>query len=219
MFIFSWAPSFFKKYKIQNTAISKKQIKHEILYSFSTAIIFAIVFFLMVHPDGRSFTKLYGNISDYPTWWYILSLPVIILVHDTYFYWMHWSLHGRFLYKLAHQTHHVSQNPTPFATYSFHPIEAIFEAAWILPFVYLVPVHNHILLLFSLVTFLNNLKGHLGVDLMPPKIKRAFPYKWVNTSTHHSHHHKYFNSNYGLYFLFWDKLMKTEKQYPRIKCI
>jgi sterol desaturase/sphingolipid hydroxylase (fatty acid hydroxylase superfamily) len=213
LLIFRWAPGFFKKYKIQNTTVSSNQIKHEISYSLSTVLIFGFVFFLMMQPDLRAFTKLYGNISDYPEWWYFLSLPVIILIHDTYFYWMHRSLHNRFLYKLAHQTHHVSLNPTPFATYSFHPIEAIFEAAWILPLVYLVPIHKHILLVFSLITFLNNLKGHLGVDLMPATIKRAFPYKWVNTSTHHSHHHKYFNVNYGLYFLFWDKIMKTEKSY------
>lgn len=34
-------------------------------------------------------------------------------------------------------------------------------------------------------------------------------YRWVH-KTHHNMHHEKFNGNYGLYFTFWDKWMKTE---------
>jgi sterol desaturase/sphingolipid hydroxylase (fatty acid hydroxylase superfamily) len=212
LLIFRLAPGFFKKYKIQNSEISRHQILHEIKHSLFTVVIFALIFSFFRHPKIKPLTMLYKNISDYSVWWFFLSLPVVILINDTYFYWMHRTFHYPRFYKITHQTHHVSTNPSPLATYSFHPIEAFFEAAWIVPVVFLMPIHTTILIVFALISFLNNLKGHLGVDLMPEKIKRAFPYKWVNTATHHSHHHKYFNSNFGLYFLFWDKLMKTERR-------
>ena len=33
--------------------------------------------------------------------------------------------------------------------------------------------------------------------------------KWINTSVAHNQHHQYFTGNYGLYFLFWDRMMGT----------
>jgi sterol desaturase/sphingolipid hydroxylase (fatty acid hydroxylase superfamily) len=45
-----------------------------------------------------------------------------------------------------------------------------------------------------------------------------FPKTWVNgwfgrhviTASHHDVHHSRYNSNYGLYFRFWDQLFKTD---------
>jgi sterol desaturase/sphingolipid hydroxylase (fatty acid hydroxylase superfamily) len=34
--------------------------------------------------------------------------------------------------------------------------------------------------------------------------------KYKTASTHHNLHHEKFKGNYGLYFTFWDKWMKTE---------
>ncbi len=34
-------------------------------------------------------------------------------------------------------------------------------------------------------------------------------FKWHNTPTHHNMHHKFVKNNYGLYFNFWDRVMKT----------
>jgi len=31
----------------------------------------------------------------------------------------------------------------------------------------------------------------------------------VNTAVAHNQHHKYFKGNYGLYLLFWDRIMGT----------
>ena len=63
-----------------------------------------------------------------------------------------------------------------------------------------------LLIAYATVSFFNNVKGHLGIDLNP--FRSSF---FINTSKHHSLHHKYYNSNFGLYFLLWDKVFKTEK--------
>jgi sterol desaturase/sphingolipid hydroxylase (fatty acid hydroxylase superfamily) len=52
--------------------------------------------------------------------------------------------------------------------------------------------------------------NHAGVEIYPSgKFGKWFK-KWVIGATHHDAHHKKFNFNYGLYFTFWDRLMKTE---------
>jgi sterol desaturase/sphingolipid hydroxylase (fatty acid hydroxylase superfamily) len=130
----------------------------------------------------------------------------LIVVNDFYFYWMHRTLHHKYFYRRFHLTHHLSTNPTPLASFSFHPVETILEVIWIFPLVMIVPIEKHLLIAYATVSFLNNVKGHLSLDFFPKHTNR-----WINSSRHHSLHHKNFNSNFGLYFLFWDKLLKTEK--------
>ena len=57
---------------------------------------------------------------------------------------------------------------------------------------------------------LYNVYGHLGFELFPKGSNRHWLFKWFNTSVNHNMHHQYFKSNYGLYFTWWDKAMKTQ---------
>jgi uncharacterized protein (DUF2147 family) len=57
-----------------------------------------------------------------------------------------------------------------------------------------------------------NVIGHLGFEILPKGFTRN---KWVNWNTvitHHNMHHEHFHYNYGLYFSWWDRLMKTEHE-------
>jgi sterol desaturase/sphingolipid hydroxylase (fatty acid hydroxylase superfamily) len=205
-----WAREYFQKYQIQDRqskyqAPSRKQIISEIKNSLVTLFIFSAFFSIVLTTPIGSWVKLYSDFKHYPLWWNILSLPFLVVVHDTYFYWMHRTLHHKFFYGMFHSTHHHSMTPTPFASFSFHPVEAFFEVVWIFPVLVYVPLHKYILISFAFVSFLNNVKGHLGFEFS--KTENVL----LNSSTHHSHHHRYFNCNYGLYFLFWDRMCKTEK--------
>lgn len=207
---------FVERFRIQDSKFSSKQLLHEIRNSVLSLFIIGFVVSLVVLPELKPFTKIYLLASEWPTWWLYGSLLALILINDTYFYWMHRALHHKTIYKLAHHTHHVSTNPTPLASYSFHPIEAVLEAIWILPVVFFIPIHLNILIAYSTVSFFNNLRGHLSVDFFPRRLKNEFPFNLINSPTHHSHHHKYFNANYGLYFLFWDRICATERQESRL---
>jgi lathosterol oxidase len=55
-----------------------------------------------------------------------------------------------------------------------------------------------------LFQFVYNVYGHLGFEILPRPLRR-----WLNTSSAHNLHHKKFTGNYGLYTLFWDRLMGT----------
>ena len=200
-----WAKERFKKYRIQESQIKKQQLLSEIKYSISTLLIFSVFYSTILDPRFSTYIRLYSDFKDYPIWWNLLTVPFLLIFHDTYFYWMHRTLHHRFFYRKFHSVHHLSTNPTPLASFSFHPVEAILETIWILPLLIFFPIQKYILLSFAFISFLNNIKGHLGFDFSRHK------YGILNSSFHHSMHHRHFNSNYGLYFLFWDKICKTEK--------
>jgi len=52
--------------------------------------------------------------------------------------------------------------------------------------------------------------GHVGFEILPKGFTKNKWWNWNTAITHHNMHHQYFHSNYGLYFTWWDKLMKTE---------
>jgi lathosterol oxidase len=52
--------------------------------------------------------------------------------------------------------------------------------------------------------------GHAGVELIPRAWLAGWWGRWLTTTLHHEMHHAYANSNYGLYFVWWDRWCGTE---------
>ena len=59
---------------------------------------------------------------------------------------------------------------------------------------------------------LNGFLNHLDIEIYPRNFNKNFIGKWLIGATHHSLHHSEFITNYGLYFTFWDRWMKTESK-------
>ena len=57
-----------------------------------------------------------------------------------------------------------------------------------------------------------NVYGHLGFELYPRGFHKTWIGRWINTSVAHNLHHKKFTGNFGLYFLFWDRLLGTIRE-------
>jgi len=148
-----------------------------------------------------------------PLWLGLLEFAAVVVAHDAYFYWMHRSLHHRLMFRRAHLTHHESRTPTPWAAYSFAPIEAFFEAIFIPLWLALVPMHEVAVLAFILHQIIRNVIGHMGHELAPPGFSRSRWTGWLTTTTHHDLHHSQGRYNFGLYFTWWDRWMGTE--HPR----
>jgi len=195
--------------KIQQLYPENKHIIREITYSFITILIFGVVIMLVIFASSRGLTRVYEPIDKYGYSWYFLSIVLMIFIHDTYFYWTHRLMHWKPLFKLAHKTHHLSVNPTPFAAYAFHPLEAIVEIGIIPLIAFTIPYHKSAMTIFSLYALLLNVAGHLGYELFPKGFASHWLFKWHNTSTHHNMHHRLVKCNYSLYFNIWDRLMKT----------
>ncbi|MDB5392160.1 MAG: sterol desaturase family protein [Planctomycetaceae bacterium] len=188
---------------------TSRQVAREIIYSLRSIAIFGLVAALTVYAACYGWTQLYFRVDDYGWVWFVLSIGLMILVHDAYFYWTHRTLHHAWLYRRFHHTHHLSTNPTPWAAYSFSPAEALIQAG-IAPLVaVLFPVHPAAFGLFMVWQNVFNVLGHCGHEIFPRWFIRS-PLAWISNSvTHHALHHEKFRSNFGLYFNFWDRMMGT----------
>lgn len=195
--------------------IQQRQPKHsdylrEIGYSILTIFIFALVPLTILHvPSVARHTTFYTRIEAHGWVCFFLAFPLMFLLHDTYFYWTHRAMHQKKLFRLMHRVHHKSVNPSPWAAYAFHPLEAIVEAGIFAVFLFTIPVHPLHLFIFFLLMIVYNVYGHLGYKLYPSGFDTHWLGKWINTSVNHNQHHQYFKGNYGLYFTFWDRLMGT----------
>ena len=200
--------------RIQSRFPGAKDYWREIGYSIVTAFIFAIVGYTVFCTPMSRYTWVYYDINQYGIAYFCFSIVLIILFHDTYFYWTHWLMHRRSIFPIVHKVHHLSTNPSPWAAMAFHPIEAVVEALVVVFAAFLFPLHPLAIGLFLLFMMTYNVYGHLGYELYPRGFSRSFIGRWINTSVNHNLHHQHFNGNYGLYFLFWDRFMGTlQKDY------
>lgn len=214
--------NWFSQSKIQSKLAVRKDFIREILHSLQTTAVLAVIGYLVLYTPLKNVTKVYTAVSDYPTWWIWVSLLLSLIIHDTYFYWMHRLLHHPKIFGYTHLLHHKSTNPSPWTSYSFHFIEAWTEGAVLLVIVMIIPMHLATIGLFVLTGFMINVYGHLGYEVAPLWLRKTFLFEVLNTSVHHNLHHSKFKGNYGLYFRVWDRLMGTEhpdyvKEYDRIQ--
>ena len=199
---------------IQSNWPKVSRLWFEFRYSLSTVLIFATIGTCVHLANKNGLFHIYHDFHEYG-WVYFFISPIIMLAfHDTYFYWTHRWMHHPRIYKYVHKVHHMSTNPSPWAAYSFHPFEAIVQALVLPIMMIFMPVHGLVLFIFLTYMILRNVHGHLGYELFPKGFIRNKWINWHTTTTHHNMHHQYFNCNYGLYFMWWDKWMNThDKKY------
>ena len=211
--------AFFIWYVVRKKKISFKKIqlrfphstdyKREILYSCITMFVFALVPYLILNTGIRKYTLFYTGIDTYGRIWFWSAFVVMLVLHDAYFYFTHRLIHHPKLFKTVHLLHHKSTNPSPWAAFAFHPLEALVEIGIVVLFVFCLPLSFYHLFFFFLVMMLYNVYGHLGWELYPKGFNKTKIGRWVNTSVNHNQHHQFFKGNYGLYFLWWDRWFKT----------
>lgn len=203
--------------RIQQKFPGKENIYYEVKYSMLNMAIFSINGMFVVWASKHGWTQIYGKIADYGIAYFIFSIVAMIFLHDTYFYWTHRFMHLKKIFPLVHKVHHHSLNPTPWAAFSFHPIEGFIEAAIVPLMVFIFPLHPIAILIFLLFMTALNVLGHLGFEIYPKGFTKHPLLGLNNSSTHHNMHHSLTNCNYGLYFNFWDKWMGTNhKKYHEV---
>ncbi|MBK8567169.1 MAG: sterol desaturase family protein [Saprospiraceae bacterium] len=209
LLVYKWKKQAWFARKIQQKFPKGSEIRHEIGYSILTSLIFGGMALGVFVLRKMGYGELYFEVAEYGWVYWFGSLAFLIVAHDTYFYWMHRLMHHPKLYQLFHLVHHKSTNPTPYTSFSFHPLESVLEFA-IVPLITLVlPVHAVVFLLFTMWSTAFNILGHTGYEFSPSGFTRHWFLKWINTPTHHNMHHRQARYNYGLYFNFWDRIMGT----------
>lgn len=190
--------------------VKREQFYKEIKWSFVTSLIFAVAGAFTALCWQKGYTRLYLDINNYPLWYLPVSLIVSMLIHETYYYWLHRWMHRPKVFKVLHKTHHDSSTTSAWTAFSFHPLEAMFQAI-ILPIaIILIPINTYVLLIQLTIMTFSSVINHLEIETYPANFHRHFIGKWLIGATHHSLHHKQFKYNFGLYFTFWDKWINTE---------
>jgi len=191
-------------------------IRRELAYSVLTLSVFGAIGAVILAGIVAGRMEIYREPSAHGWTWLVLSLPALILWHDFYFYWTHRLLHTRWLLRHVHGVHHRSRNPSPWAAYAFHPVEALINGL-VTPLALLAaPLHIGVLLLFALHQILRNALAHAAVETMPRGFARHPIWGRFTTTTHHHLHHETARGNYGLWFTWWDRWCGTENpDYPR----
>ena len=206
-------PSKVRARRLSKREPTRETIANEIKLSTISAFIYALPAAIVLEMWKAGGTALYaGSIEGAAGWTYAaLSAFVFLFVQDTWFYWTHRAMHHKKLFSWTHAGHHKSVQPTPWASFSFDPIEAL-SSAWLLPVLALfVPLHVGVALALLMVMTINAVFNHAGWEVYPDKWVKGWFGKVFITAAHHNLHHTKFTGNYGLYFRFWDYAAGTDK--------
>ncbi|SDJ69657.1 sterol desaturase family protein [Microbulbifer yueqingensis] len=195
--------------RIQERRAGWRDIRRELSFSMLTLAVFATTGVITLILADWGLVKLYHRWDSYPLWWHLASLPVVILLHDAYFYWTHRAMHHPKLFRHFHRVHHLSRTPTPWTAYSFSIGEAALMALFSPLIMMLLPLHVLVWLVFLFVMIFRNAMLHAGYEFHPRGWVDG-PLDFMTTTTHHDLHHQQFRGNYGFYFTWWDRWMGTE---------
>lgn len=184
-------------------------VRREICYSVLTLFIFGLVGAGTIYLSKLGWTQMYWRPDERGWAWFWGSVACGIVLHDAYFYWTHRLMHHPRLFDPFHRVHHLSTNPSPWAAYSFAPLEAVVEAGIFPLTVCVMPIHPLAFGVVMLWQITFNVLGHTGYEFHPKWLMDSFLGRILNTPTNHVQHHERMNGNYGLYFNVWDRLMDT----------
>ena len=195
--------------KIIQRPPASADVRRELKWSLLTALIYGLVGAATILIGKAWGWQVYRKIETHGWGWFVASIGIAIVIHDTWFYWTHRLMHHRRLFRLFHRVHHESTNPTPWAAYSFAPPEALVQACIFPLLVFTVPMHLLAFFAFMIFQIVLNVAGHTGFEYHPKWLMRTWLGKLINTPTNHVQHHEKMRGNYGLYFNVWDRLMGT----------
>jgi sterol desaturase/sphingolipid hydroxylase (fatty acid hydroxylase superfamily) len=187
------------------------KVRHEVLASLIATPIYALPAAAVLVGWKHGFTKLYLAPDAYGWAWLPVSALIYLLAHDAFYYWLHRAMHDRRVFAWTHRGHHLSHDPSPFASFSFDPAEAAMTA-WFLPALTLfIPIQVYVALGLLMLMTITAVLNHAGREIWPARWLQHPVGRMIITARHHDAHHKRFTCNYGLYFRFWDRIAGTDR--------
>lgn len=188
----------------------KAQQIREIIWSGISSILFGLIGVLMIMAWQRDYTQIYTSWYDYPLWYIPISFMGALLIHETYYYWLHRGLHHPKIYRYIHKVHHESVSTSVWTSFSFHPLESILQAIIIPLMTFIIPLHLSVLITLLIFMTISAIVNHAGIEIYPTTWRNHKIFRWFIGATHHDLHHRRFTKNFGLYFTFWDIWLDTE---------
>ncbi len=199
-----------QNWKIQlQERVDAAQIKRELKNAVFTLLVGATFSGLIIYFSTQGYTKIYTDFDAHSPFFAFFGFFILLLLDDTWFYWVHRLLHQPRLFRWIHAEHHKSIDVNPFSSMSFHVLEALLLTIWILPVSFIFPIYAPILGLVQIWGLLDNIKSHLGYEFYPASLNKSW-LRLLTSSTYHNMHHSKFHGNYGVHFRIWDRLLGTE---------
>jgi sterol desaturase/sphingolipid hydroxylase (fatty acid hydroxylase superfamily) len=180
-----------------------RELKHSLIASIPSSIIISFVVYL----GYLGLNKVYFDISQYGILWFFGQILLLMVLTDIWFYFVHRAMHSKKLFRHTHKLHHLSTDPTPFATNSVHALEAVMDLGFIVIASFFIPLHPIALFITLSIAFIWSTIGHLGYEILPKNL--YFIGKYLNLPTYHNHHHKTFKYNFGYYTTILDRCFGT----------
>jgi len=187
--------------KVDNHSMYPGQIKTEIFQSMRSIVVFSLQGIIIQQGIVNSWLSV-GTILS---WWVLPQIFILFLWNEVHFYLCHLLLHTKFMMRNIHHVHHHSKEPTVYATFSFHWIEAFLLGTVIFLPLILYPFHLLALLSLPLMSLLINLLGHSNYDLFSKRDAKNV----LKFSYRHSIHHKRGKGNLGFLLPWLDQLFNT----------
>jgi Delta7-sterol 5-desaturase len=133
-----------------------------------------------------------------------LELLALLLWNDVHFYAIHRSLHRWSWLRSVHAQHHASVVVTPWATYAFHPVEALLLGSVLLLPMLVWPFSIQALTILPVLSLTYNTIGHCNYSALRGR------WQWLSNARDHHLHHACHRGNYGFLFTFMDRFMGTQ---------
>ena len=105
----------YRERKLNKRPLKKDQLKKEVIWSVKSSAVFALVGAAAYWLWQNDWTAVYLEVETYG-WWYLpVSLVIISLMHETYYYWVHRWMHHPKVFRIVHKVHHdtIRQRPGP----------------------------------------------------------------------------------------------------------
>jgi sterol desaturase/sphingolipid hydroxylase (fatty acid hydroxylase superfamily) len=195
---------------LDDSRLPKKQLVREIYWSGISALIFTAAGIGLYLLWAYDLTRIYSSLDDYPRWYLLVSIPLALFIQDTYYYWLHRWMHLPRVYRLVHKVHHDSVHTSVFTSFSFHPFETILQILVLPLLIMVLPLHTYAVLFILVLMTLSAVINHAGIEIYPSGKFGQWMSRFIIGATHHDQHHRKFRVNYGLFFTFWDRWMRTE---------
>eukprot|EP01006_Ploeotia_vitrea_P049640 TRINITY_DN67363_c1_g6_i1.p1 TRINITY_DN67363_c1_g6~~TRINITY_DN67363_c1_g6_i1.p1 ORF type:complete len:258 (-),score=-8.24 TRINITY_DN67363_c1_g6_i1:91-864(-) len=165
-------------------------------------------FYDLVKACGVSF-----DFDQVPTAYTVLwQIFLCMQIDDTLFYWGHYALHSELLYKRIHKQHHMYQQPVGWVTEWAHPVEDMWNSVATVAGPLILGSHVAVMWLYVVIKLWQSIDAHCGYSL-PFPLSPWSVLPWMDCAPAHDFHHENFKGNYGGFFMFWDTVMGTDKQY------
>lgn len=196
--------------KAANTNPTEATINEDIKLSMLSSVIFSLGAASIMVAYDSGITRLYLDIYQYPLWYLALSYLLVIVLQDTYFYFLHRLFHHPALFAWLHRGHHRSIDPTPWTSFAFDLLESVAHLLFLVGVVFTLPLHFVTMIAVLMTMTIWSVMNHLGRHWLPTNFPHHWCGKWFIGPAHHSMHHHQYRYHYGLYFTFWDRQLGTE---------